>query len=380
MSRKGTKRKAEPVLEKCDGLAMAIRDSAGLPADVLKMLLEIIPHCLAQPKDKRHRFQEKAILALGDVLKGCEERFRTNIEEARAKLAEANEKTAPFEQARDRAEEKLHEDSDRVRQETKMLAKATLELRAARAALQDAQKCGETGGQGLEAAAKRKEEVRAIADLFKLLKSGSVPDADVDKHCKSVVSVLNAEFDEAMLMVLTTSLSKEQCASRGEFGQMVVDQVDEKIANEIKAQDEIMTTAEVLKKERVAALPLTQKTFEDALEAQKLRAKVFETSWEAKQGDERALEVARKDLKDLASQKKTCDRALYKVEAEFDVFQDFASNAFEELKERSTPVPVELPDVEEPAPMPQETCAEAAGATMEASSLASVVEPEAIAA
>merc|ERR1740130_1428383 len=142
---------------------------------------------------------------------------------------------------------------------------------------------------------------------------------------------------------------------------MVLDQLDAKIVNEMKAQDEIIAAAQVLKTERAAALPQTQKTFDEALEAQKLRAQVFETSWNAKQEDTRTLEAARKALKDLVLQKKVCDRALYKVEAEFDVFQDFARNAFEELKERTTPLPVELPDVEEPTPMPQETCAEAAG-------------------
>jgi len=362
---KGTKRKAEPLLEKCDGIAMAIRDSSGLPADVLTMLVEIIPHCLAQPTDKRHRFQEQAIESLDQVLKNCEGRFKKDMDEARMKLTEARDRTSPVEEARVTAEGKLQEDSNRAREERQMLANATLQLRAARTALQDAQKTQQAGGQGLEVAAKRKDEIQSIADLYELLKSGSVPEAEFDKQCKSLLLLLKPfELDEAMLMVLTSSLGKPPTA-RGEFGQMVLDQLDSRFAKKIAAQDELIATAEVEKKERAAALPLAETGYDDAVETIKMRAKAFETSWEAKQEDERTLETTRKDQKDLAAQIKVLDKVLYKVEAEFDVFQDFARNAFEELKDRSTPMPVE-----------PETGAEIA--MNEDAKLAMIAEPEAI--
>lgn len=243
-----------------------------------------------------------------------------------------------------------------------MLANATLQLRAARAALQDAQKTQEAGGQDLQEAAKRKAEVQAVADLYELLKGGSVPEADFDKQCKSLLVALKPfDLDEAMVMVLTSSLGKPPSA-RGEFGQMVLDQLDSKIAKKIAAQDEIMAAAEVQKQERAAALPLAQTSYDDAVETIKIRATAFETSWEAKQTDERTLETARKDQKDLVVQVTTFDKALYKVEAEFEVFQEFARNAFEELKERMTPTPLE-----------PET-----GAEVDDPKLAMVVEPEAI--
>jgi len=338
---KGTKRKAEPLLEKCDGIAMAIRDSSGLPADVLTMLVEIIPHCLAQPTDKRHRFQQKAIESVDQVLIGCEARFKKDIDEARVKLTESRDRTSPVEEARVTAEGKLQEDSNRAREERQMLANATLQLRAARTALQDAQKTQQAGGQGLEVAAKQKQEVQSIADLYELLKSGSVPEAEFDKQSKSLLLLLKPfDLDEAMLMVLTSSLGKSP-AARGEFGQMVLDQLDNRFAKKIAAQDELIAAAEVEKKGRAAALPLAQSGYDDAVETIKMRAKAFETSWEAKQEDERTLETTRKDQKDLAAQIKVLDKDLYKVEAEFDVFQEFGRKAFEELKERSTPTQVE---------------------------------------
>jgi len=260
-------------------------------------------------------------------------------------------------------------DSDRVIEERRILADSTLQLRAARAALQDAKKFEESGGQGLTVANKRKEEIQAVVDLYEQLKSGSVPEADFDKKCKTLLAKLkeeNSDLDEAMLMVLTSSLAKPE-ADRGEFGQMVLNQLDSRLAKKVAAQDEKITALEVEKKERAAGLPLAVQSYDDAVEAIKARAKAFQTSWAAKEEDERSLETAKKDQKDLAVNIKNLDKDLYKVEAEFDVFQEFARKAFEELKERVTPAPTET-----------EACADAA--MNETGKLAAAVEQEAIAA
>lgn len=341
MSRKGTKRKAEPLLEKCEGIAMAIKESAGLSADVLTMLVDMIPHCLAQPKDKRHKFQEDAIVALDDVLKGCGNTFNNQIGEARTKLSGARDRTTPVEEARATAEEKLQQDSKSVIEDRQILANATLQLRAARSALQDAQKTQEAGGSVVAVATKKKHEIQVVSDQYELLKSGGVPETEFDKQCKSLLLALKPfDLDEAMVMVLTSSLGKTPSA-RGEFGQMVLDQLDSKIAKKIAAQDEIIAAAEVEKREREAALPVAQAGYDDATATIIVRAKAFETAFAAKQEDEKTLETTRKEQKDLVVQIKTLDKDLYKVEAEFDVFQEFARKAFEELKERSTPMPVE---------------------------------------
>jgi hypothetical protein len=361
MSRKGTKRKAEPVLEKCDNIATALKESAGLSADVITMLVDIIPHCLAQPKDKRHKFQEDAIAALDDVLKGCETAFTKQIEEARTKLSGARDRTTPVEEARATAEEKLQQDSKNVIEERQTLANATLQLRATRSALQDTQKKQEAGGSEVASAMKKKQEVQVVSDQYELLKSGAVPEAEFDKQCKSLLVALKPfDLDEAMVMVLTSSLGKPASA-RGEFGQMVLDQLDSKIAKKIAAQDEMIAAAEGEKREREAALPVAQSDYDDATAKLIVRAKAFETAFAAKQDDEKTLETTRKEQKDLVVQIKTLDKDLYKVEAEFDVFQEFARKAFEELKERATPMPMET-----------ETGAD------EDAKIAPIVEPEAI--
>merc|ERR1719408_171188 len=108
---------------------------------------------------------------------------------------------------------------------------------------------------------------------------------------------------------------------------MVLNQLDSRLAKKIAAQDEKISALEVEKQERAAGLPLAVQSYDDAVEAIKARAKAFQASWAAKEEDERSLETTKKDQKDLGVNIKNLDKDLYKVEAEFDVFQEFARKA-----------------------------------------------------
>jgi len=344
MVAKGTKRKvneSEAAAEKCSELATAITNAADLPSDVIEMLVDVLPHSLGQPKDKRHRFQEQTILSVDRVMQGIEESLKKNIEEARGKLLEARRRAAPSESAVTEAEEKLRQDTDRFGHETKALAKSAQEFRTARTAVEKSQEAQVKGDQDLEMAADKKDKLQSIVDnLVEPLKNGTVPEADVQNRCKSLMSTLKEleGFDEAMLMVLASSLAKEPSA-RGDFDHMAIDQLDKYMAKHIAPLVELLRTGETGKQQRAKAVQLAQEALEQALKAQKLSAEAFESTWNAKKDDEQTLGAARQALKDLAASTKSCDKTLYNAEAEFDVFGEFARKPFEELKERWTPAP-----------------------------------------
>jgi hypothetical protein len=346
MVAKGTKRKVaevDVVTDKCNELARAITGAASLPTDVITMLVEVLPLSLGQPKDKRHRFQEEAIVVVDNVMQGVEESLKKKIEEDRGRLLEAHRQAAPCEAAVAEAEEKLRSDSDRFTQETKALAEAALAFRAARTAVADAKTAQETGDEDLKTAAGKKQKLQAIIDeLVTPLKKGNVMEIDVKRRCESLMSELKGlNFDETMMIVLASGLSKAPSV-RGDFDHLAIEQLDKYMAKLIDPLDEILNVGEAGRQERAAAVKSAEEALEQSLQAQKLRADAFEAAWAAKKEDESRLVACKTANKDLAAQTKFCEKTLYNAEAEFECFQEFARKTFEELKARETPEPAEL--------------------------------------
>jgi len=331
------------VAAKCTDLSNTLTEQSNFPMDVITMLVEVLPHSLGQPKDKRHRFQEQAVQAVDNVMKDIETRLKQNIDEARTKLLEARRQAAPSEAALADAEVKLRDDSARFAEETKTLAASAQEFRAARTSVQEAKTFQEVGDTDFKVAAKKKDKLQVIIDeLIMPLKLGEVPQDEVDKSCKSLLSSLKIlEFDEAMLMVLGSALAKAPEA-RGDFDHLAVEQLDKYMAKHITPLTETLQAGEAGREQRSNGVKLAQEALNQSLQAQKLRADAFESAWKAKKDDEVALDAARRGLKDLAAQTKQCDKLAYACEAEFEVFEEFARTKFDELKERLTPEPVEL--------------------------------------
>lgn len=346
MVAKGTKRKAaagcsenDAALERCNDLARAIKEASDLPQDVITMLEDLLPHSLGQPKDKRHRFQERAIESVDRVMQTIEQNLKKNIEDARSKLLEAQRRAAPSEEAVTKAEEKLRQDTCRLDEETKTLAKSALAFRAARTAVEETKKMQVTGDEDFESAAKKKGELQALIDDFiEPLKLGTVPESEIEKKKNVLMSSLKQfdEIDEAMMMVLGSSFAKTPDV-RGGFDSMAIEQLDKCIAKRIVPLEETLRAGEAGKQERANVVKSAENALQDALEAQKQRASLFESAWNMKNEDDDSLQAARLALKDLAGITKAYDKVMYKSEAEFEVFEDYARKTFEELKERLTP-------------------------------------------
>lgn len=355
--------------EKCNALSEALKEAANLPIEVITMLVEVLPHSLGQPKEKRHCFQDRTVLAVDNVMKDIEAGLKNSIDSSRTKLQDARNQAAPSEAMVAAAEVKLREDSERFTKETKALAESAMEFRAARNAVQEAKAAQETGDQDLKVAANSKEKLQVIIDeLIHPLKDGTAPADDVANRCKSLLTSLKVlEFDEAMLVVLASALAKVPSA-RGEFDILSIDQLDKMMAKHIDPIDATLQAGEAGREQRANMVKLAQDALEQSVQAQKVRADAFESAWKAKKGDEVTLETSRRGLKDLAAQTKSCEKTLYQCEAEFDVFQEGPRVTFEELKERTTPEPV--PEVEK--------VADAAMDVVEMLETAAVVLPEAI--
>jgi len=139
-----------------------------------------------------------------------------------------------------------------------------------------------------------------------------------------------------MMMVLGSALAKTPDV-RGQFDTMAIGQLDKCITKRIEPVDETLRAGEAGKQERANVVKAAEDYLQEALDAQKQSAASFEAMWNTKEEDDKTLQAARHAVKDLAAQTKSCDKVLYKAEAEFEVFEDYARKTFEELKERMTP-------------------------------------------
>jgi hypothetical protein len=333
---KGVKRKikeVDVVADTCDRIATALAEI--VPADVGTLLAQILPHSLGQAHDKRHRFQHQAVEVVEQLLQGMEDQLKNTIVEAQNKLDEVRKQVAPCETSVTDAEAKLVEDGERFSRETATLATAARKYRSARSVLREVQEAQLVGDRDYEVAVKKKQELQSIIDdLITPLRNGTIPDVDVPNKIESLLLVLRqlgSSFDDAILRVLSSALSKSPSV-RGNFELMAIDQLVKSMAKLMEAEDAILDAGEGGKLQRAAAVQSAQEALDEALKQQKLHAEVFEAAWDAKKHTEQALSTHRQTSKSLTSQIKSGAKAVYKAEADSEVFQDGARSAFEVLK------------------------------------------------
>jgi len=351
---KGNKRKAatqeEIVAGQVDELVRVVTESEAnnLPADVVKMIKEIMPYSLGQPKDKRQRFQEEAVDAMDRVIQGIEDTFRSQIAAANEKLRLAKEAAAPSEAAVPRSELQLQNDSNRFAGETEGLAQTALTFRAARTAVEDAKKAQELGDQEYKLATKQKTKLQGLIDSIAPLEKGEVSADDLTTDSQVLVSQLRNlgnVCDEAMLLVLGSAFVKP-VDQRGDFDVMAIAQLYKTLNKLVEPQDAIINKEETGKKQRGDAVRNAELALEEAIKAQKVGAETFEAAWNAKKASEAALANAKTAVKELVVHTRAADKELYEAEANSDVFKEYGRAAFESLKERLTPEPVPEPAVE----------------------------------
>jgi len=325
------------VSKKCRKLAGALNKAADLPSDVSKMLVDVVPLCLDLPQDQRHRFQAHVVEAVDRMMQSVEETMKKNIADMQSKYNEAKQQASPYEAKVVEAEEKLRAAVEDFHTETKILADTALKFRAARKRLEEEQSIQKSGDQDYEAAAQEKEKLQTIVDDYIVpLKTGTVPESEVKKHCESLLATLpqlDASFDEAILLVLRSSLTKAP-SSRGPFEKMAIDQLVDTMTKQIELENQTLVSGETGKQQRASMVHKAQQEFDEALNKQKVRAEAFQMSLSLKNESESALAMSHESLKTLASNIKDHEKTLHKAEADLETFLNGARNSFEELKVR----------------------------------------------
>jgi len=354
---------APEIVTKCDSIAAALKDFETPPSGVRAVLSFAVKHSLSVYKDDRHEFQEVYVTQIGSLLedlkKSMEEKkatyqtFVDNADTKKAELAEAEkEATSTLEglvAAKTEAAAKSSADEEEVKT-----------IKVAVAAAKKAQVDGDASFVSQEGKLKYLEA--AYTETFLPMKEKAAQ----NQACLKVIEKVGKmySFDPSMLASVYTVLKAEP-EFRGQFGGMVVTQLEETFKKTIASLTTELEGLAPAKAERLAAV--------DAKEAEKTAAE--EKASVSKEALEKAVIAQTEGEKDLAAKKKAVANFIPELKeaadnldsatADYDMLMAGPMAAFAELKDLAPPPPppVEPEPVAEPAP---EVAAEAAPAVPEA--------------
>jgi hypothetical protein len=303
------------------------------------MLVEVLPLCLGQPKNKRHRCQEKMLEGVQKTLERVEENLKAAVEKETAAVADANKQAEPSDKQIREMESKLQTDTSQFHAETNDLAQVTLAFRSARTVLETAKETKITVATESEKAADQSAELQALVNnIFTPLKLKEVPDSELDAQRDALEEALknmDVSFDEVILNMLRHALGKEPCA-RGEFETLALDRVEEKLNTRLQQARTIVDETDERNTKCTAALDQSGAALEEATKSQVQRAQTFECAWNEMKASEKGLTDAKHAAKSLLVRIKHCEKAKYQAEADLEGFQGCTRAEFDTLRERST--------------------------------------------
>jgi hypothetical protein len=255
-------------------------DQVGLvemPKIVRDMLVSVIKAALGHgsAKDERHAFQTSVADVIGDTFKQTVQIWEGKVSEAKALVDGADAEKTEKESAWSAASAVVEADIERVRTTQEALDAAVESVSAANKAFADAQSALEN----CDTERKGKEDQRIQANTlfkehFEVLKQGD-GDKSLQKPLVALLKELNAEV--SLVNALGSAFGKKP-DDRGQFDNMVVQQLEEVLTSHMKEIDDFLSNFEKISAERAAAVS-EKKTMLEAAEAQKAACeKAFETA------------------------------------------------------------------------------------------------------
>jgi chromosome segregation ATPase len=170
-SSSGKRAKKDPVVAKVTAVAEALDEAEQVSKSVRSMLSGMAYESLSTYVDVRHEFQARAVGMIGEALGGLEAGIQKSIEEAQAKVDNAEEEKAKRAAAKTAAEEALAALEADVTEKKAALAAAEAAAKEGKAALTAASKAVESLAPEIEAT---QEEVVEAKERLESLKMGAL--------------------------------------------------------------------------------------------------------------------------------------------------------------------------------------------------------------
>jgi len=334
----GTAKKAKTVLDPVAAAVLdlvgALGEAADLAPSVREVLVGVIPHSLAVPKDVRHKYQEEAVAMISDALSKMDSGFEGAVKLAQDLKLDSSKQVESQGGVLEKTQSELSAKKETKEAHKAQLADVARAFQKTKAALQEVLALQETGLGELGAAEQTKAKVEALQTEIETVHEGGV------KACAQFLNRLaqHVPIDETMKTAIPPALAKD-VASRGGFDAMVVQQVSVAVEKRLVELNEKIATAEPVKAALLKDVASAQTAHAAAKEKQMDAAGAFRKVDKEATVCTETLKAGQKELANFRKQQKKALDGLFDAEYSRDNFKTGPLEVFAFLRERETPPP-----------------------------------------
>lgn len=344
-ARAGKRAKLDPVSAKVKEVLDALsREDCELmePATYREGILAAVPLAigLGAAKDERHAYQEQVAQIVFETLKATEEKFEKSLAAAKDELSAAQSSQAAKETSLTRAQGALEEQKKMAQEAQDALTVSQEALMQATTNLKEISKAVDNFDivqQGKEQ--EHAELSSAFESVFEKLKTGTWEDAMEKKSVLSQLSLVLKKFDvdQSLRSAAPSAMSKNP-ADRGDFDNMVVDQIQESLKARVESLAADVSNGETLKSAKVTEQTEAQETLDTSTATVEANKAAVVSAEEKIVELEATLTQAKVDLKEQSKIVGDVDVKTFYEQSHLENFKE-ALQALEFLRERTSTPP-----------------------------------------
>jgi hypothetical protein len=336
---------ADPVQKKIQVVEDALKDESFLipgPASNRDMLIDIAPAALKTPADQRHENQTAVIGMLKQACEAERVRRQARVDELQSEADAASDEKAVKVTAKEEEDAKLKAHREETEIKKTALEKAEEVVADSRDHLkQYTQAHSKAKAAHNELLEEQKNVLEVQQDSFKSLKEGSCYEnpKDVKKHLGLLTTLLKGIDVEVALIKSLPGALGQQPSERGNFDEVAIKQVEEKLDAHIAELEEKVAAAQKKVSEEDGACIASEAVIDLAEEKKQACEKVIEEADEQEKVLMAALTAARAVVKEHTNVVKQRNSRLVDAQIARDDVVENVLPAIAFLEERVTPEP-----------------------------------------
>lgn len=321
--------------------------------DCRKMLVTMVAKSLCVAADERHELQVQCVDMIGDAIQQVKVKMQEVMDSEQATVTTFEGGKADLERKLQEAKDVLDQDRAKLEAASKILSDASEAVLSAKATLgskQEDQKAADAGFAQFKADKEAFDNV--LENDLKKLRDGTWEDGQAKKHFDGLATLFGKfTLEDSLQAVLPGSLMKKP-DERGSFDLMAVTQLEQSMQGKLSELNAALAQHGPQVQEREAVVAQAQKSYDDAVAAQKDAAGALSVAQETEKNAIAAVRAAESALASGEAELKKVAEVRDQKHFELEAFQ-YHIGCFDQLKERAatkiTPVATEEDQEVQPA-------------------------------